>query len=287
MTSRLRGIGTAELGNVRTPRVNSDDLGDIRISLPTEDTQTAIAEFLDAETIRIDGLIDRKLRLAALLDEELRARTEAVVWRDAESIPLMFRTEQARPIMYGIVLPGPDVAPEGIPIVKGGDLTPGRLQPDLLARTTHEIEAPYARSRLRRGDILFAIRGGIGDVAVVPPILDDANITQDVARVAPFSGVSSEWLALALTTHSVRRQVAERTTGATIKGLNIWDLKRVRVPNSDDERQHRDLKELDAFIERSSRGRAALSRQIELLREHRQALVTAGVTGELDVTKAA
>jgi type I restriction enzyme S subunit len=267
--------------------VNSDDLRDIRVSLPTERTQTAIADFLDAETARIDGLIDRKLRLAALLDEELRARSDAVVWRDAGSIPLMFRTQQARPVMYGIVLPGPDVAPEGVPIVKGGDVRPHRLHPDLLARTTREIEAPYARARLRGGDILFAIRGGIGDVAVVPPELDDANITQDVARVAPCSGVSSEWLALALTTHAVRRQVGARITGATIKGLNIWDLKRICVPDSDEARQQLDLKELNTSIERSSHGKAALSTQIELLREHRQALITAAVTGTLEVTKAA
>jgi type I restriction enzyme S subunit len=67
MTRRLRGIGSIEQGNVRTPRINSDDLGLISIVLPSSTGQQAIADFLDIETTRIDGLIERKLRFVDLL----------------------------------------------------------------------------------------------------------------------------------------------------------------------------------------------------------------------------
>ena len=52
-----------------------------------------------------------------------------------------------RRIMYGIVLPGPNVD-DGVPIVKGGDVSTERLRIDRLNRTTPEIESGYARSRL-------------------------------------------------------------------------------------------------------------------------------------------
>ena len=102
--------------------------------------------------------------------------------------------------MYGIVLPGPDVRPNGVMLVKGGDVAQNRLQPESLCHTTVEIERSFERARLRAGDVLVAIRGGIGDVAIVPASIDGSNITQDVARVAPL-GLDSEWLKFAPDAH--------------------------------------------------------------------------------------
>ena len=55
MALRLRGIGSVEQGNVRTPRINAEDLGDIPVALPERREQRAIAVFLDRETARIDA----------------------------------------------------------------------------------------------------------------------------------------------------------------------------------------------------------------------------------------
>jgi type I restriction enzyme S subunit len=184
--------------------------------------------------------------------------------------------------MYGIVLPGPDVG-EGVPIVKGGDVAAARLTPVELSHTTREIEAPYARARLREGDLVFAIRGGIGDVEIVPKALDGANITQDVARVAPAADVDPRWLRAALETASVRHQVIERTTGATIRGLNIWELKRIAIPNSGQARQQRDLEQLIPVLARRDGLVGRLNRQIALLQEHQHALIAAAVTGAYEV----
>src|SRR5690606_40255475 len=61
-----------------------------------------------------------------------------------------------------ILLPGENVE-DGIPIVKGGDVKPSRLVLDLLCRTTREIEASFARARLKPKDVVYSIRGTIGD----------------------------------------------------------------------------------------------------------------------------
>ena len=71
--------------------------------------------------------------------------------------PLMRLTPDDRQVMYGIILPGPNVE-DGIPIVKGGDVKPGRLDSATLNRTTPEIESKYVRSRLRGGDIVYSIK---------------------------------------------------------------------------------------------------------------------------------
>jgi type I restriction enzyme S subunit len=259
----------------------------IRVNVPPLATQRAIADFLDSETDRIDALIEKKRQMVKLLEEQFRTFAEQIIWSDViRRGPLMHRTDPARPIMYGIVLPGPDV-PQGVPIVKGGDVAARRLSPNELNRTTPEIEAPYARARLAPEDLVFAIRGGIGDVELVPHDLAGANITQDVARISTAPGVSSAWLRHVLRTSTVRRDVSSRVTGATIKGLNIWDLKRVLVPMSDETRQNKDLRTLRAAeVKRESLTRA-LKTQTGIVAERRQALITAAVTGELDIPGAA
>lgn len=264
-------------------RMYWDDLADIQINLPSVVTQERIADYLDNETARIDALIDKKRRMVALTTEHLDAFIDRIVWDQvALHGPLMFRTDQSRPIMYGIVLPGPNVA-DGVPIVKGGDVAGSRLSPELLNRTTPEIEAPFARARLAPDDLVFAIRGGIGDVELVPHGLAGANITQDVARVSCGSDVAPQWLRLVLRSRSVQQQVKARITGATVKGLNIWELKRVFVPMSTRDRQERDLARLLPAERRAEALCSSIPEQVDLLVEHRRALIAAAVTGQLRI----
>ena len=113
------------------------------------------------------------------LDPNVPMKDSGVEWLG--EIPAHWRmkrlwhlTPDERPIMYGIVLPGPNVE-DGVPIVKGGDVAADRLRLDLLNRTTKEIEVGYIRSRLRGGDLVYALRGSIGEVAWVPDELAGAQ----------------------------------------------------------------------------------------------------------------
>ncbi|MGB9112038.1 MAG: hypothetical protein WCF24_04845 [Acidimicrobiales bacterium] len=264
-----------------------EDLRDLPILLPPTDAQRAIADYLDAETARLDGLIEKKQKMVQLLNQRMTEFAESVIWRDVPATcPLMYQTDPNRPIMYGIVLPGPNVS-DGVPIIKGGDVAARRLSPAELNRTTRDIEAHYARARLVKDDLVFAIRGGIGDVEVVPAELTGANMTQDVARIAPAGNVVPQWLRLVLRTPSVTRQVESRITGATVKGLNIWDLKRIHVPMSDCARQRQDLWLLTEAERNVQRQISLLSRQLALFGERRQAVITAAVVGQLEIPEIA
>lgn len=263
-----------------------DVIDSIRLRYPPLAIQRAVADLLDAETARIDALIAKKGQMISLLQERLDGEIDARIWPDATSdVPLKHLTPTSRQIMYGIVLPGPDVN-GGVPIVKGGDLAGGHIDAGKLCRTTHEIEARYERSRLRCGDLLFAIRGGVGDVAMVPSEASGANITQDVARVAPSDGVDGRWLMYALRSRGFQRQAQARITGATVTGINIWELKRLRVPLVAQGHQVTIADRLDQFARRTAALTAGLERQIHLLQERRQALITAAVTGEIEVPEA-
>lgn len=185
------------------------------------------------------------------------------------TVPLKRIVEPTRPIMYGIVLPGPNQL-DGPMIVKGGDVKPERLEPTRLCRTTPSIEVGYARSRLRGGDIVVAIRGGIGDVELVPESIDGANITQDVARISCGSDADARFVRYAIASATVQADVSRRTTGATVRGLNIEDLKEVAIPFPPRQRQTAVADFLDAEMTDINALIVHKRRMVELLDERRR-----------------
>ena len=283
--------------------LSKDAIGAAVLLIPPLPEQLAISAFLDRETAKIDALTEKKERLIELLQEKRIAlithavtkgldpdvpmKDSGVEWLGKipahwEVKPLMRLTSDERPIMYGIVLPGPDVD-DGVLIVKGGDVAPGRLRAELLSRTTREIESSYARSRLRTGDIVYAILGSIGAAELVPKGIEGANLTQDAARVAVRLGTCAEWLLHCLRSRATFSQLEAGINGAAVRGINIGDLKRVLVPVPPKDEQLA----IAAFLDRETAKIDALMAKvrtaIELLKEYRTALISAAVTGKIDV----
>ncbi|WP_433651540.1 restriction endonuclease subunit S [Micromonospora zamorensis] len=285
MAARLRGIGSIELGNVRTPRINAEDLGDIRVSLPSVDEQRRIADFLDGETSRIDNLFATRRRQMSLLDERLDAERERLLVQDpvTRPVPLMHLTNPVRPIVYGIVQAGPE-DPLGVPYIKTGDLP--ELVVGSLSRTSPEIHKQFKRAAVRPGDIVMAMRASIGTVAVVPPDLPEANLTQGTARIAAASGVSVDWLLQALQTRTALEQYNTRAVGTTFRTLNIWDLRRILIPTVPEIEQATLASRITDIMVDYRRLRSLTEKQLHLMTERRQALIAAAVTGQIDVSTA-
>jgi type I restriction enzyme S subunit len=263
-------------------KLTQDDM--MRARIPAWDLaeQRAIAEFLDTETARIDALIAKKRRMIDALEEQFVAwrEQEMVLGIDVTWVPLMHLTDPCRPIVYGIVQAG-DEWPGGVPYIKTGDLTD--FDPNALSLTSPEIDATYRRARVHPGDIVIAMRASIGLPIVVPSSLPAANLTQGTARVAAGAGIETRWLYQVLRTNAVQEQCDVRAVGSTFRTLNIWDLRRISVPVPSR------LSQLDVAQRVDSRERVhgtlsrRLTTQIDRLVEHRKALITAAVTGELAV----
>ena len=282
MTASLRGIGDPTASNVRTPRINFADLGQLRIDVPALEAQRRIAGFLDSETARIDRLVSHVDRVQDLLGERLASAIHSEMsGLEAVRVRLDSLCDPARPIIYGIVLPGPSVE-DGVPLIKGGDVHRGLPSGVTESKVARDIEQSRTRSRVAPGDLIYSIRGSFGDVVEVPESLPVANITQDVARIAP-TEVSAGWLRFALLSADFRRQADEAARGAAVRGVNIEDLRSFRLPVPD--RKIRERQE-SALLEQEEdvRGTLQLLRsQSDLLRERKQAIIAAAVTGQIAV----
>ncbi len=287
----------------KMPRASWDFMGMLPVPVPPPAEQSAIAVFLDRETGNIDALVAEQEQLMALLKEKRQAVISHAVTKGLDPnvpmkpsgvewlgdvpahwsiTPLKWLTEPDRPIMYGIVLPGPDVG-EGVPLLKGGNVRPSRMNLESMARTTPELEAPYARARLKAGDLVYSIRGSIGDCELVPVELEKSNITQDVARIAIDDSVCSAWARWALLAPAIRDDLASGSLGAAVRGINIFDLKRASMPTPPIAEQIAIAAFIDDEVVNLERLSLEAERAITLLRERRAALISAAVTGKIDV----
>jgi type I restriction enzyme S subunit len=136
--------------------------------------------------------------------------------------------QPSAPICYGILMPGPHVE-GGVLVIKVRDIEGGRVHETDLQRTHPAIDAAYKRSRVRAGDLLLTIRGSTGRVAATSENLNDANITQDTARIRIRSEVDARFVYHALQADAAQQQIALRTIGQAVKGLNIRDAKMIKL----------------------------------------------------------
>ncbi|UKA77638.1 restriction endonuclease subunit S [Arthrobacter sp. FW306-07-I] len=79
MSQRLRGIGSVDQGNVRTPRINVRDLLDLPIPFTSPEEQYGVTSHLDEVIAEIDAMLAKVLRLRELLTEHKSALITDVV----------------------------------------------------------------------------------------------------------------------------------------------------------------------------------------------------------------
>lgn len=232
--------------------ISDRELSAIRIVLPLLEEQGRIAEILDTidEAIRRTEQVIAKLQqmkqglLRDLLARGIDGRGDP---RDPVKQPREFRetpigriptewdlrplrgwVSKDAPITYGIVQAGPDV-PGGVPYIRTGDMAGEALKLDGLPRTSNSIARSYARSTVRTGDIVYAIRATVGKALSVPRELDGANLTQGTARISPGPETGKRFLLWALRGWSVMRQVASVQKGTTYQEITLGQLREILV----------------------------------------------------------
>jgi type I restriction enzyme S subunit len=303
-SSVFRDYGAASMyGAGGQKRVPTDFIADFPLPLPPRSEQRAIADFLDLETGKIDTLIERASAFAAALDEsrcgavaqaitrgmrgDVRLRQSGVAWWPEipthwKIKPLKYLVKPSRYITYGIVQAGPNI-PDGVPYIRTSDLSGSELPLSGYLRTSHEIDSSYARSRVATGDLVIAIRATVGKTLMVPPELDGANLTQGTARISPNSETSSEYLLHVLNSPPARSGFMSMAKGATFKEITLDMLRNFPVPVPPMAEQAAIVAALDTDAVRYRRAFALVEEQRQRLLEHRSALITAAVTGEIEV----
>jgi type I restriction enzyme S subunit len=244
--------------------LSRDDFRALRLPLPEPIVQREIASFLDVETGRIDALIDKKQRLARQVERRFaHFERQMALGADAPVVPIRWYIR----VSSGQAFPLEDVGAEGSMAVVGGN--------GLVGFSDHD------RTLVSVASIAIGRVGALcGNVHLVDP---PAWITDNALWLRDFRGFDRGFLAAALRASELNSRSMQTAqpliTGETVKGL--------RIPKPSLAEQRRIADTLDSVRAQVETVCSTLAAQIELLHEHRQALITAAVTGQLDVANAA
>ncbi len=270
-----------------TKRLDTDLLRAFRIPCPPRPEQERIARFLDVETVRIDKALSRAEGLRILIEE----RTASVRERLLASTPVatLVPLRRLATVQTGLTLNAGLVSGNGVerPYLRVANVQPGSLALDTVKRVVVTDEQ-IRRHSLMPGDVLMTEGGDrdkLGRGVVWRGEVPGALHQNHVFAVRPDTAeLLSEYLEALLASVQARRyfeSTANQTTN--LASTNTGIVGSFPLPKPPVVEQKRIVRELAAAETRHRAIGSAIDRQITLLRERRQALITAAVTGMLQV----
>ncbi|GMU04827.1 restriction endonuclease subunit S [Corallococcus caeni] len=301
------GFATAQwessIGGATFRALNLGPLAATVLVLPPPNEQATIAAFLDRETAKIDELVGEQQRLIELLKEKRETVISHAVTKglnpDAPMKPSGFEWLGEVPahwavlplkrliaddtsISYGIVQPGESLD-AGVPFIQTTNMSSGKFDVDSLQKTSAEIAGAYPRSALSGGEVILGIRASIGAAHVVPMTLAGANLSRGVARIVPGPSLMNRYLVAYFGTAAVMWYWELSKQGSTFNEVSIATVRDLAVCVPPVDEQAVIVKHLDVELNRFDALIIEAQRAIELLQERRTALISAAVTGQIDV----
>jgi type I restriction enzyme S subunit len=300
---RVAGVG-AMSGAAGQKRVPDDFVRDFRCLIPAALEQHAICTFLDRETTRLDALIEKKERLITLLEEKRAALINRAVTKGLDpsaplkdsgfpwlgAIPTHWKTRRLK-YVSSFVTSGSrgwadHYSDDGPIFLRIGNLTREGIDLDLsdIQRVQPPPGAEGERTSVNSGDLLVSITADIGSVAVVPDNLEPGFVNQHLALVRLRSAlVSPRFVGYALRAPSLQTQFRLALYGGTKQGLGLEDVANLLVTLPPLSEQVRIVVHIDSAARRIGAAIAKTREQIAKFQEYRTALISAAVTGKIDV----
>jgi type I restriction enzyme, S subunit len=302
----FRALGEASMyGAGGQKRVPDTFIKDFRAPLPPLDEQRAIAAFLDRETARIDALVAAKRRLIALLQEKRTALIARAVTRGLDpDVP----TKDSGVAWLGRVPAHWDVVPltkylesivdyrgatptkteDGVFLVTTTNIRGGRIDYD----ASHEYIDPEAYDEVMRrgkpevGDVLFTMEAPLGETANIDR--DDVALAQRIVKFRPKAErLNPYFLKYWIMGSYFQKDVLSYATGSTAQGIKASKLGYLKcvLPPLDEQTQI--VEHLNSGLSNCDATERGIDAAIDRLTEYRSTLITAAITGRIDVRAAA
>jgi type I restriction enzyme S subunit len=263
--------------------------------------QHAIAAFLDRETARIDALVAEQERLIELLREKRQAVISHAVTKGLEpnvpmkdsgvewlgAVPAHWEVKRLKHVSpeltVGIVVePSKYYVDAGVPALRSLNIASGRLKLDSLVFIDAQANDLHSKSRLKAGDLVAVRSGQPGATAVIPPELDGCNCI-DLIIIRRPEQASGLYLCWYLGADAAVYQFTSGSGGAIQQHFNVGTAANLVVCLPPPHEQHAIADFLDSATTRLDALTTEAERAIALLQERRAALISAAVTGQIDV----
>jgi type I restriction enzyme S subunit len=282
--------------------LNTEKVRNLPVANPQQSEQRAIAEFLDRETAKIDGLIARKERLIKLLEEKRAALITHAVTRglnpDASlrdsgigwlgQVPRHWDFLKAKHICTAIV-DCKNRTPEYIEggdyyVVRTTDVKNGQLLFSQCLRTDlTNFKEWTRRGAPRKGDVLFTREAPAGEAAIFDGATDVCLGQRMMYFRTDPKTLDSRFLLFYIYGDAAKGYISCASGGSTVTHLRLGQVYDFPVIYPPIEEQRAIADYLEGEIEQFDRITAEVIVGIGKLQEYRAALITAAVTGKIDV----
>jgi type I restriction enzyme S subunit len=265
---------------------------------PPIEEQTKIAKFLDIETKKVDALIEEQRRLIDLLKEKRQAAIFHAVTKGLNpntpmndsgiewlgEVPKHWKLKKLR--HFANVIRGkfthrprndPAFYDGDFPFVQTGDITGSSRYITEFKQTLNARGASVSKE-FPRGTLVMAIAANIGDVA----ILDfPAYFPDSIVGMVPHKGVELMFMYYLLI--GMKQPMLMTSTISTQMNLNVNKICSLTSSCPPKDEQREIVSFLDKALEKMSVVITEATLAIEMLQERRSALISAAITGQVDV----
>lgn len=255
------------------------------VRFPGTAEQERVALFLDRETARMAALAERRIRIKQLLDKRLESRISDRI----DSIAGRHGSQALRRLANVSFSSVDKKSVDRERTVRVCNYTDvyyqAEITSDLDLKIATATKEQITRFSLRGGDVLLTkdseTPDDIGVPAWVPKDLGGVVCGYHLALIRPHSDLlRGDYLYWTLRSVRGRQQVSAAANGVTRFGLRTDTIQAIEVPVPPLDVQAAVAHELRTAASSTKRARATLLTQVDRLRERRQALITAAVTGE-------
>ncbi len=282
-------------------------LGLTPISLPPIHEQRAIATFLDCETAKIDAMVVKKERLIELLQEKRVALITRAVTKGLDpaapmkesgvewlgEVPAHWRGMPLKRWVAIKITDGPhetpEILPDGVPFISAEAVQDGRINFELKrGYISEELHRQYCRKCRPKREDLFLCKSGAttGKLAIVDTD-EEFSVWSPLAQIRANTQIAMpRFLFHALQAEYIQDQIRRGWSAGTQPniGMGIIEMIFVVAPPLEEQRVivsviDRETAKIDTLIAKVREG-------IEKLKEYRTALISAAVTGKIDVREA-
>lgn len=291
-------------------KIMNNEMAEISFALPPEQEQFKIVEYLNYETAKIDHLIEKQQQLIELLKEKRQAVISHAVtkglnpnvpmkdsgvewlgevpehWTKSKLVSVADGTK-------GCFVNGPfgsdllanELRDEGVPVVYIRDIKPTGYKRKSTVHVTEQKARQLEICNVKVDDVIISKVGDPpGDACLYPKGEPDAIVTQDVIRIrVDRSRFNPKFIVYLLNSDFGRLVMDNISVEGTRKRVSLGDFKDTRFvfpPLKEQELIVENLnsacKSIDLIIARAIHG-------IGLIQERRTALISAAVTGKIDV----
>ncbi len=294
------GQGASTLGRWRLPTEAFDEFV---APIPPQNEQQIIAAFLDHETAKIDTLIEKQQQLIKLLKEKRQAvishavtkglnpnapmRDSGVEWLG--EVPAHWVVTSMKHLVSAPIIDGPHLSPvkqnEGIPFISAEAISQGYVNFEkkwgYISKEDHRLFSK--RYCPKKGDILMVKLGATTGVVAMVDTDDEFNVWVPIATIRIHEGFPSKFVFYFLQSSCAKDAIQLSWTYGTQQTLGLGTIANLKLPLPPSEEAEKIVELIESKIPLYDESIRVGEESLLLLQERRTALISAAVTGKIDV----